>query len=390
MFRGSWKIARLAGIDIFVHWSFGLIFVWVLFQELAAGAGIVAASQLMLLVAALFVCVVMHEYGHALTARRFGIRTREITLLPIGGVARLERMPEDPKQELLVALAGPAVNVVIALVLFGVLFVMVGISGITDISQITSLLSESTGGFLFKLMFMNLFLVGFNMIPAFPMDGGRVLRAVLAFWMGHLRATEIAAKVGRLFAFALGIYAIWVWQPFLLILAFFIYIAGRQEAHAVRMKQIITGVKVQDVMVTNIRTLTTLTRLSDLVQQITPGELQDFPVLNGDHLEGMLFRLQIMQALDEGKQDQNIGSVMSREFATADPDELLEAAILRMQESQAETLPVLKADQLVGLLNINHINQWIMLQRARSMAGKLAEHLRNHAARAGAAPTQGA
>ncbi len=370
MFRGSWKIARIAGIDIFVHWSFALIIIYVLTVELMDNATMAQAWLRVLLVLCVFVCIVMHEYGHALTARKFGIRTREITLLPIGGVARLEKMPEDPKQELLVALAGPAVNVVIAVVLGGLLYAAGGLSRLTNVEA----LSDNIIGFVAQLAFVNAFLVVFNMIPAFPMDGGRVLRAILALWLDYGKATNIAANVGKIFAVLLGIASFTLGAPFLVFIAIFVYFGAAQEAKIVQTKMLLTGVTVQQVMSRDVRALTPLTRLSDLVQELSAG-LQDFPVMDGHELTGMLYQQQIIQAVRAGQQDQNVASVMAKEFETATPEESLDAALTRMQETQVPTLPVLQDGQLVGVLNVNHINQWMMFQMARNAASKLAQRM---------------
>ena len=195
--KWSTKIGTFAGIDVYVHTTFLILIGWVAFVHWQAGNNASAAVEGVAFVLALFACVVLHEFGHALMARRFGIRTRDITLLPIGGVARLERMPEDPRQELWVALAGPAVNVVIAVALFVVLQV-------TGTLAPLSTLNVASGSFFERLMVVNVFLVGFNMLPAFPMDGGRVLRAALAIRMDYTRATQIAANIGQGMAFLFG------------------------------------------------------------------------------------------------------------------------------------------------------------------------------------------
>jgi Zn-dependent protease len=225
---GSWRIGRAFGIDIFIHWTFFLLLGFVAFQGWRGQLGL-GPLHAVLLVALIFGCVVLHELGHALMARRFGVGTRDITLYPIGGIARLERMPERPLQEICVALAGPAVNVVIA----GILLIpfLLTFAFQPDLGASASL---GRPGVLTELIAGNIILVLFNMLPAFPSDGGRVFRALLVAPFGRLTATRIAAVVGASFAFLFALYAIVASQPMLLILALFLFMAGQQELALVR------------------------------------------------------------------------------------------------------------------------------------------------------------
>jgi Zn-dependent protease len=229
--RWSWRIGRVAGIGIYVHVTFLLILLWIVFEEYALGVRAMAGATLYM--AALFSIVVLHELGHALMARRFGVVTRDIILLPIGGVARLERMPRNPRQELLVALAGPAVNVALALVLFMIVR-LTGPLPAADLYDFDPLVSIR--GFLYQLVFVNVVLALFNMLPAFPMDGGRVLRALLAMRMSsYARATGIAARIGRVLALALAAVGLYeLRNPFWVLLALFVWMAAGSEAAAVR------------------------------------------------------------------------------------------------------------------------------------------------------------
>ncbi len=217
MFRNSSEIGRLFGIKIRVHWTMLLLAAWIFLSGLVTGGGSVAAVTTLIFVAAIFACVLFHEIGHALAARQFGIATHDITLLPIGGVAALTRMPKDPLQELWIAAAGPLVNVAIATLIFAVLTVG-SVSG-----------SSPAGHFFWQLGLVNVALVLFNMIPAFPMDGGRILRALLAMIMNHASATRIAATVGQVSAVGLGLLGLFSGNFMLVLVAGFVYLAARAE-----------------------------------------------------------------------------------------------------------------------------------------------------------------
>ncbi len=224
--QGSWKLGAFRGIDVHIHWTFWLLMIFYTLSATLSG-GLAEGLLTATFVALLFACVLAHEFGHALAAARYGIPTRDITLLPIGGLARLERMPEEPKQELVIALAGPMVNVVIAAILW------LGIQTFGGNAQLTPdlLLSDSLAGGLLKA---NIALVLFNMLPAFPMDGGRVLRSLIAMRVSHLRATEIAARIGRWMALGFFVIGFLTLQPMLMLLSVFVFLSGTAELFEAR------------------------------------------------------------------------------------------------------------------------------------------------------------
>ncbi|MGH9173752.1 MAG: site-2 protease family protein, partial [Vicinamibacterales bacterium] len=267
----SWKLGRIAGIDVYMHATFLMLIAWIALIHWTEGRTVAAVIEGVGFILSLFACVVLHEFGHALTARRYGIKTRDITLLPIGGLARLERLPEEPRQELWVALAGPAVNVGIALLLFGWL------RGSGDWEAIDQL-GVTKGSFLERVMMANVFLVGFNLLPAFPMDGGRVLRAVLAMRMEYTRATARAAAIGQGMAILFGFLGL-LGNPVLIFIAFFVWIGAAQEASMVQMKSALAGIPVRRAMLTHFRTLTPANTLGDAADLVLTGSQQDFPVV---------------------------------------------------------------------------------------------------------------
>ena len=294
--------------------------------------------------------------GHALAARRFGIATRDITLLPIGGVARLERMPEDPRQELLVALAGPAVNVALAAAVFAFL----GPAG----SLVEPQNLEMVGGnFLVKVFWVNIALAIFNLTPAFPMDGGRVLRALLALKLNYVRATEIAATTGQALALLFGFVGLF-YNPFLVFIALFVWMGAAGEASMVQMRTALRGIPVSHLMMTDFQTLSTHDSLAHAVHHVLSGSQQDFPVVDQGVVVGVLTRSRMMSALASQGQGGSVAEVMDRDFQTADPSEMAHSAFQRLQECECRTLPVVRAGRLLGIVNSENLGEFLLIQKA--------------------------
>jgi Zn-dependent protease/CBS domain-containing protein len=354
--KWSIRIGTFAGIGVFMHLTFPLIIGWVGLSYWLQTRTLGGVFEGILFTLILFGFVVMHEFGHALTARRYGIKTRDITLYPIGGVARLERMPDKPIQEFWVALAGPAVNVAIAAVLFAWLTVSGSFAPLAS-------LTLTSGPFIERLMLVNISLILFNLIPAFPMDGGRVLRSLLALWLEYPRATRIAATIGQGMALILGLVGLFN-NPFLLFIAFFVWVGALQEASMVQMKAALNGIPVGRVMRTQFLTLSPRDLLSRVVVLILKGSQSDFPVVESGLVVGVVRRADIMAAIARQGQDIPVGQIMRREFQTADSNELLEEAILRMQTSADQSIPVLSQGQLVGMLTYDGISEFLQLRSA--------------------------
>jgi Zn-dependent protease len=309
--KWSWKVAQLAGIDLRIHATSLLLLGWVLASYWMAGKSMEAMLAGVGFIVALFACVVLHEMGHAVVARKFGIQTRDITLLPIGGMARLERMPEDPKQELWVALAGPAVNVGIAGALYGWLT-------LTHVWASFSQLSVAAGPFVERLLLVNISLVLFNLIPAFPMDGGRVLQALLASRMTYPKATQLAASVGQGLALVFGFIGLFT-NPMLLFIGLFVWIGASQEAGAVQMKSALSSTPVQGAMLTDFEGLQAGDTLADAVRLTLRGSQHDFPVVEQGRVTRILTRTDLLVALAEYGQDHPVTSVMRRSSWSRNP-----------------------------------------------------------------------
>jgi Zn-dependent protease len=356
--RWSWKLGTFAGIGVFLHATFPLLFAWILITRMARGHGFADAVQGVLFVLLIFVCVVLHEYGHALTARRYGIRTRDIVLLPIGGVARLERMPDDPRQELLVALAGPAVNVVIAAMLFGALSFF---GALVPLEALT----ESSGPMLQRLAIVNVFLVVFNMIPAFPMDGGRVLRALMAMRMDYVRATNLAATIGQGLAFVLGFVGLFS-NPFLILIAFFVWTGAGQEAGFVRTRYALAGVPLRDVMITAYDTLSPQDPLARAIELTLTSAQTDFPVVENGQVVGILRQPDMLRGIEEGGRGVTVGQAMVTDFETAELHESTNAVFQRLQRCACRTVPVTYRGQLMGIVTMENVGEFMRIQAALS------------------------
>jgi len=356
--KWSWKLATVAGIGLYVHATFFLLIAWVGITYWLAGGSAAALSGIAFILA-LFACVVLHELGHALTARRYGIRTRDITLLPIGGVSRLERIPDNPRQEVWVSLAGPAVNVVIAAALYAWLLV-------SQTLRPLSALTMASGPFLERLLLVNVSLAVFNLLPAFPMDGGRVLRALLAMRMDYVRATQVSAHVGQAMALVFGLIGLFS-NPFLVFIAFFVWIGAAQEASMVQMRTALSGIPVSRAMLTNFQTVAPDDAAKRVLELILAGSQQDFPVVDGGQgggVAGVLLRSDVLKALAQRASDWRVRDVMRREFEVVDAADMLDTALARLQSCNCHTLPVTSRGALVGLLTMENVGEFLLIQSA--------------------------
>lgn len=359
----SFPIGTVRGTVIRIHLTFLLLLLWIAGTGFAAG-GTQAAIASTVFVCLLFLCVLLHEFGHVFAARRYGVRTPDITLLPIGGVARLERIPEKPREELVVALAGPAVNVVIAALLFLVL------GGIPPMQAAAELHSPGQG-ILERLAWVNVTLVLFNLIPAFPMDGGRVLRAFLAWRMGYVRATQRAAAVGQGVAFLLGLLGLFGGNPLLVFIALFVYLGASSEAHAVQMREVGRGIPAADAMITRFETLSPAARIEDAVALLIATTQREFPVVDGGGaLRGVLTREAMIQALKEQGPEAPVLEAMTREIPLVRARQCLADAMEALQQTQAPAVGVTDAaGRLVGLVTPETVGELMMVHAARPPGG---------------------
>ncbi|MBX3744417.1 MAG: site-2 protease family protein [Verrucomicrobiae bacterium] len=360
--KWSLRLGRYAGIDVYLHVTFVLFLGFIGTAIFLGSRSMAAAIHGVFFLCSVFGCVLLHEYGHALAARRYGIRTRDITLLPIGGVARLERMPDRPLQELWVALAGPAVNVVIAVLL--VLWLLA-----TGQRLGTGSMGLMEGSMAARLLVVNTMLVVFNMIPAFPMDGGRVLRALLAMRMEYARATQIAASLGQGIALIFAVFGLLgllggMGNPLLLFIALFVWIGASQEAGLAQFRSNLSGARVRDAMVTHFAVLGPSDPLARAVDLVLAGSQQDFPVVDGRRVVGVLTRQQLVASLAEQGKWVPVSAAMDRNFivveASGDLNEVLAAHSGRGQG----LVPVVERGELVGLLTWDNVTDYVLIRSA--------------------------
>jgi Zn-dependent protease/CBS domain-containing protein len=356
----SWSvnIGSIAGTAIRIHVTFLLFLVWIFVAGLAT-SGVNDAVNSLIFMVLLFACVVAHEFGHIFTARAFGVPTPDVTLLPIGGVARLARIPEKPSEEFLVAIAGPLVNVAIAVVLI--------VIAPTHLSAAHLAAMESPKvSMVDRLAEVNLFLAAFNMIPAFPMDGGRVLRALLAVRLGHVRATEIAASIGQWAAFALGFLGLFTNNPMLIFIAVFVYLAAASEAHVVSLRAMSRDIPVTAAMVTRLATLTGNEHIDDAVKTLLQTSQTEFPVVDSYHrLIGLVGRAEIIRALRELGPSAPVSDVMVKDIPTIERSHRLEEAFRLLQEKAVPAVGVVDyAGGLIGLVTAESVGEMLMVRKA--------------------------
>jgi Zn-dependent protease/CBS domain-containing protein len=355
----SWSlnIGKVAGTVVRVHLTFLLFLAWIFAASYAQGGAATAWDTLLFMVL-LFLCVLLHEFGHIFTARAFGVTTPYVTLLPIGGVAQLERIPEEPWQEFLVAIAGPLVNVAITLLL-----VVVGGAHLTTTAA--AAVDNMQISMIDRLAAVNLLLALFNLIPAFPMDGGRVLRAALASKLGYVRATEIAAAIGQFVAFALGFIGL-MYNPILIFIAIFVYLAASSEAHMVALRAASRGVPVSYAMMTQFATLAPQAHIDEAVQTLLATSQGEFPVVDdAGKPVGLLDRDALIRALKTLGPDARVAEAMNAELPTVSQRVTLEQAFKLLQEKRAPAVGVTDATgKLTGLVTSETIAEMMMLHEA--------------------------
>ncbi len=358
----SFKIGRAFGIDLKVHWTFFLLLAFFAFAGYQRSGSVTNALITALIIVALFVCVVLHEYGHSLVAQRLGVEIQDITVLPIGGVARLKSLPTRPWDEVKIAIAGPLVNVVLAPIFFAIALLLG--AGPLDTANILQG-GNSLGQIFAYLGLINVALVVFNLIPAFPMDGGRVLRGLLATRFGPVRATDIASAVGQFFAFAFFLIGLLSGNFVLALIGVFIFFGAAGEQQMVRQRELTRGLLISDVMGTRPRleTVTPYHTFGQVLDSVIHGYQEDFPVVDEDgKLVGMITREEIMAAAHSPERYSSVRDLMKTNVPTISPGaDLFEEGLRALQKSGLRALPVTEDGELVGMLTIEDVGQASLL-----------------------------
>ncbi len=350
--RGSIAAVRLGGVPVRLHFTFVLLFVFLVFSEIGERSGVVNA----LYIAALFGSVLLHELGHAVVARRYGVRTLEIIMFPIGGLARMDRQPKAA-EEFWIAIAGPAVNLVIAAGLFAWLVWNGSLQGLGKMAEPTD-----ANNVLERIATGNLVLAAFNLLPAFPMDGGRILRSLLALKRPEDQATRLAARTGQFLAIAMGLFGLLAGNFMLVFVAFFVYLGAAQEGAAAVGRILTHGTPVRAAMVTDFRTLSHGSTIRDAANMLLATTQQDFPVMHGDQVLGLLGRSALVRAMASQGQDAYVASAMDRDFVRVLPDQDLAEALPILAKAGSCVL-VMQGDELLGLLTAENVTEFLLLRQ---------------------------
>jgi Zn-dependent protease len=347
---GSVGTVRLFGVPIRLHFTVVLLLIFLVVLGLGSNQ---SPASYTLFVLALIASVLLHELGHALVSSHCGIRTIEIVMYPIGGVARLER-PAKPWEEFWIAVAGPAVNLAIAGLIVGILYTQ------NRTFSLFALAQPSADNLADRIALGNLILAGFNLLPAFPMDGGRMLRAILSHLKSEYEATRIATWSGRMLAISMGLYG-FIYMPMLAFVAFFIYLGAANEGAASRGRSLTQGIPVRAAMMTEFHTLPHGSTIRDAANLMLSTSQQDFPIVHGDQVIGLLARTALLRGMAHDGPTSYVAGFMQREFPSVPPDRDL-AEVLPLMAHAGACVLVMQDGRLLGLLSSENLSQFLLLR----------------------------
>jgi Zn-dependent protease len=360
--KGSFKLGQIRGVNVFLHWTFLLLAGWLLLAYLRYGAEPGQLAWTIMFILAFCVCVLLHEAGHAITAARFGIHARNIVLLPIGGIASIEKFPANPFQELMISLAGPVANLLIALLLW------LPVSPHTSFWKVpgdlvTTLPWQAS---LYLLRIANIGLALFNLIPAFPMDGGRILRALLAFRLNYVRATTVAAATSKVVAIMLIAGGILMLNAAMAIIGIFIVLSADSEEYYLRLRSLVQGLKLNDVLIYDFTSL----QAGMTVQQVS-GTLANnhskYFILMADTVPiGSVNRLEIVKALAEMRYSQPLRELLKEEIESLDGSQDVQNVLEKLARDEERIYPVTEHGRFAGIVSLDHIIEYLLLHRSDS------------------------
>lgn len=352
------RIITAFGIPVQIHWTFGFVLLWVLFIGFQEGLDFVSILFLIAFVLVMFFCVVLHEYGHALMARRYGVGTKDITLFPIGGIARLHKLPEKPMEEFMVAIAGPVVNICIALILVPIFLIVYYPIDLESFANSEGLINSYN--FLPILILVNVVLAAFNLLPAFPMDGGRVARALLSIKLGRTRATQIASYLGQIMAVVFLFFAIKNGALIMGLIAVFIFITAAQEYRMVKFDELMKSYTVSDILRMQFTRLYETDSIQTAIQRFQHGLEKNFLVFNRENkLTGILQENILLQAIQQNKGDNLVSHFINNRFETVESNESLKSVYYKMYEKKLNIFPVFKEGILLGVVDISKMNDFM-------------------------------
>ncbi|MBK7884599.1 MAG: site-2 protease family protein [Chitinophagaceae bacterium] len=356
--KGSFKLGNIAGIGVFIHWTFSILIAYIIFSNYRAGHDAERIGWMVLFVCSIFGTVFLHELGHALAAKRYGINTKDITILPIGGLARLEKIPEKPVEELVVALAGPAVNIALA----GITALFITMPSANELSiQLAG--GVNSDNFFLNFFIVNIWLAVFNLIPAFPMDGGRVLRALLAMKMQRHIATTVAARIGQVLALGfifLGFFG----NPFLIFIGLFIILGAQGEAQMTKAEFMMKGILVKDILMKNYETIEESDTIETAVNKLLNGQCKNFVVMANQKPVATLGRDEIIKALSDNGKQTLLYSVADKNPIRLNVNQSLEEVYPIMIAGKNSLAFVYDNQQFIGVLDLENILEFIMVKEA--------------------------
>ena len=359
--KGTFKLGKIAGIGLFIHWTFSLLILFIVYVNYKAGQNTPQILWSLLFVSCIFLTVLLHELGHALTAKKYGIKTKDITLLPIGGLARLERLPEKPSEELMVAFAGPLVNIVLAFLTS--FFISLPNTSEEMVTQLSN--GVNADNFFLNFYLVNIVLAFFNLIPAFPMDGGRILRALLAYKMERHVATKIAARIGQLLAIGF-VFLSFYSNPFLIIIGIFVFIGAQIESEYTESKHMLKGFTVRDVLMKQYPTIDHDETLETAVKLMLDSQNKYFLVTENNIPMGTLNRDQIIEALSKKEEETPLSSIMDRNLILLQADSLLEDIFELVYKNKSTLMLVMENNELIGTLDTENLLEFILIKEVKA------------------------